>query len=216
MFNLLNSVTLDDLVDIAGVAGFILSFCLAVCGLWSNRISILLQDCELISLKEKPDFCFFLVFLCNKTKAPFSLVDIQIDDGTKHDLVPVQRTVFTYRSLGSEEKLPAGPVVLSREFPVRFDSYAAEVLLFPVSRQHIDMKYLHPGDSVHSQAGPLRKRFRVLRRLCTRQPQPRLVLHTSRGRRAIPMQVRSVRGLDRLQEYAVQKAALEEKLVFPS
>lgn len=87
MFNLLNSVTLDDLVDIAGVAGFILSFCLAVCGLWSNRISILLQDCELISLKEKPDFCFFLVCLCNKTKVPFSLVDIQIDDGTKHEMM---------------------------------------------------------------------------------------------------------------------------------
>ena len=215
MFNLLNSVTLDDLVDIAGVAGFILSFCLAVCGLWSNRISILLQDCELISLKEKPDFCFFLVCLCNKTKVPFSLVDIQIDDGTKHDLVPVQRTVFTYRSLGSEEKLPAGPVVLSREFPVRFEPYDAKVFLLELSRPNIDMKLLRLGAPAHNPEGrglPPRSHGKP----CTHRLPLRLVLNTSRGRRAVPIYVAEVQSLEYLRSYSVQKAALEEKLVFPS
>lgn len=214
MLGLINSITLDNLVDLAGVAGFVLSLCIAASSLWANRISISLQQCVFITSAHQKDTCFFFVCLSNQTKVPFSLVDVKIDDGTKHKPVSIQRTVFTYRSSGSNTRLPAGPVVLSQAFPVRFDSYAAEILLLPVSRQHIDIRYLHPDGLGHSQTAHLRKQFRALYKRYTHQPQPQLVLHTSRGRRAIPIYVDSVQGMDWLQKYAVQKAALEEKLTF--
>ena len=215
MESILIWMTRIDWVDAAGIAGFILSLCIAVSQLWKNRLKISLQNCVLIDPKTSGRFTFFLLCLCNKTAVPFSLTDIYIDDGTKNPPVPRQRSIFTYRNLGNEEKLPVGPVVLSQAFPVRFDSYAAEVLLIQVPSQNIDMRYLHPDALSHSQTGPIHKLFLQTRNRYMHRPRPQLVLHTSRGLRVIALDIQSVENMDWLEQYAVQKAASEGKIEFP-
>ena len=88
------------------------------------------------------------------------------------------------------------------------------VLLLELDRQNIDMRLLHPGDPAHNPEG----RSRIRRLLCIpyiHRPPLRLVLSTSRGRRAIPIYVSSAETWDYLESYAVRKAAYEEKVEFP-
>ena len=204
-----------DWADAAGVAGFGLSMCIAICQLWKNRLKVSLENCVLIDPATSGQFTFFLLCLCNKTAVPFTLTDICIDDASGGPPVPRQKSVFTYKTSGGERKLPVGPVVLSPVFPVRFDSYAAEVLLIQVQSQRINTKYLHPGDSNHSPEGRPCKLRRSICRRYKRQPQPRLILHTSRGRHAVALEIQSLECMDWLEQYAVQKAASQGKIEFP-
>ena len=96
---------------------------------------------------------------------------------------------------------------------MRFDSYAADVLLLEVLRQNIDTKLLHPD--CHDQAGLLRRRYLPFRRLCKRLFPIRLMIRTSRGAISIPVRVDSVQGWDWLETYAVHKAGNEGKISFP-
>lgn len=201
-------------VDIAGIAGFALSLILAVSQFIANRLKVKATSCILIDAPEIPGSVFFHVCLYNQTHLPFSLVDIRIDTGHNHKDVPIERTVRTYFFKGEPgRKAPAGPVVLSPAFPVRFDSYAADVLLLEVLRRHIDMKIL-PPDS-HSQEGLPHKRSLQFHRPCRRLSPLHLRLRTSRGSTSIPVRVESVQGWDWLETYAVQKAGNEGKISFP-
>lgn len=204
-----------SIVDLVGIAGFVLSVILALSQLWKSRLSIKAETFTLIDPgRYVPDSLFIFVCLSNKTSLPFSLIDYQIrlDRSTT---IPIEKTVRTYKSKETKDRLATGPVVLSKAFPVRFDSYASESFLIEVLRRNIDKTLLRPGAPAHSPAELLRKQFLHIRRLCTRQPLPQLVLNTSRGRRVIPIYVESVQNWDWLDKYAVQKAALEGKVSFP-
>ena len=207
-----------DWADTAGVAGFILSLFLAISQIWKNRLKISIDECIVINHKEASQHIFFFLRLCNKTSAPFTLTDILVDDGTGQGPVRRDTTVFTYNSLGSgagpDQKLPVGPVVLSPAFPVRFEPYGAEEMLIQVRRQQINSLYLRPGDPEHSPRGRLQSLFHRIHRRCMRLPQPRLVFRTSRGQRAVDLYVQSTQSWEWLETYAVQRGALEEKLVF--
>lgn len=208
-----------DWADTAGVAGFILSLFLAISQIWKNRLKISIDECIVINRRDTTQHIFFFLRLCNKTSAPFALTDILVDDGTGQGPVRRDTTVFTYNSPGSgsgpDQKLPVGPVVLSSAFPVRFEPYGAEEMLIQVCRQQINSQYLRPGDPEHSPRGRLQSLFRRIYRKCMRLPQPRLVFRTSRGQRAVALYVHSTQPWEWLEKYAVQKGALEEKLVFP-
>lgn len=208
-------ITVANLVDAAGIAGFVLSFILAVFQIWANRLRVSATDCVLVETDYSRDSVFLYICLYNKTNLPFSLIDAHINAGHDYRNIPVEKTVRTYCSEGGDKKAPVGPVVLSRAFPVRFDSYAAEVFLLEVSRQHIDMKSLHPVDPARNPAEHPHKRCHQIRMLCRRQPLLRLKLHTSRGRLSVPFQIGSVQGRAWLDMYAVRKAGYEEKILFP-
>lgn len=209
-------LTVENLVDAAGIAGFVLSLALAISQLWSNRLRIQATAGTVVETDRVRDAIFLYVCLYNRTNLPFSLLDVHMDAGRGYRNIPIERTVRTYYSQGEAgKKAPAGPVVLSREFPVRFDSYAAEAFLLEVCRQHIDMKLLHPDVWACSQAGHPRRQSLQIRRLCKRRPPLRLILHTSRGRISVPIPIESVQGWDWLETYAVQKAGYEEKITFP-
>lgn len=208
-------LTTAKLVDTAGIAGFVLSLILALSQLWANRLQVKSATGVLIETDRVRDSIFLYVCLYNGTNIPFSLLDIHINAGRNHKNISVERTVRTYYSKGvAGKKAPAGPVVLSREFPVRFDSYAAEVFLLEVHRQHIDMKLLRQDAQICSQAEHLHRRFPQIRTLCKHQPLLRLKLRTSRGRLSVPVRIESVQGWEWLEEYAVQKAGYEEKILF--
>ena len=203
------------LVDAAGIAGFVLSLILALSQLWANRLRVKSADGVLIETDRARNSIFLYICLYNRTNIPFSLIDIHIDAGRAYRNIPVERTVRTYYSKGvAGKKAPAGPVVLSRAFPVRFDSYAAESFLLEVHRQHIDMKLLHQDAQARSQTERSHGQFHQIRMLCKRQPLLRLKLRTSRGHLSVPVQIESVQGWDWLEEYAVQKAGYEEKISF--
>lgn len=215
---LVTALSKIDWADTAGVAGFILSLFLAVSQIWKNRLKISVDECIVINRKNTSQHIFFFLRLCNKTSVPFSLTDILVDDGTGRGPVRRDTTVFTYNSPGSgvgpDRKLPVGSVVLSPAFPLRFEPYGAEEMLIQVCRQQINMQYLHPGDPEHSPRGHLQSLFHRIRRRCMRLPQPRLVFRTSRGQRAVALYVQSTQPWEWLEKYAVQRGALEEKLVF--
>ncbi|MBD5169266.1 MAG: hypothetical protein HDT20_03980 [Oscillibacter sp.] len=208
-------LSMTTLVDAAGIAGFILSLSLAVSQLWAKRLRIKASDGVLVKAHYAHDLVFLHVCLYNRTDLPFSLIDIHVNAGRGHRNVPIEKTVRTYCSKGGNGKLPVGPVVLSREFPVRFDSYAAEVFLLEVGYQHIDMKFLRLDDSLHSQAEHPRRRFPQIHMPCKRPPRLRLKLRTSRGRLSVPVQIVSVQGREWLETYAAQKAGYKEKILFP-
>ena len=208
-------LTIATLVDAAGIAGFVLSMILAVSQIWANRLAVRVADCILINPKDDSKSIFLYVCLCNKTNLPFSLVGVCIDTGKGFRAVPIERTVRTYSSDGGGNRAAVKPVVLSQAFPVRFDSYAAEVFLFEVLRQHIDVQILHPDGPDRSQEEHLRRQYLQIHRQYRHRHLPHLVLSTSRGRLSIPMPVSSVQDMKWLQTYAVQKAGHEEKLVFP-
>ena len=204
----------QNLVGIAGIAGFLLSLFLAVSQFLANRLHIKAERFILIDANEIQDAVFLYVCLYNQTSLPFSLVDVYINAGHNYKHVPIERTVRTYYFKGNPGKrAPAGPVVLSPAFPVKFDSYGAEVFLLEVLRQHIDMQFLRP-DSRNQEESP-HKRFSLFRRLYKRLFPPRLILRTSRGSISIPVRVESVQGWDWLENYAVQKAGHEGKISFP-
>lgn len=208
-------LTTATLVDAAGIAGFVLSLVLAVSQLWSNRLQIKSASGTVIETDRVRNSVFLYVCLYNRTSIPFSLLDVHINIGRGYRNIPVERTVRTYYSKGEAgKKVPAGPVVLSREFPVRFDAYAAEVFLFEVCRQHIDTKFLHPDASGRSQEEQPHRLSLQIRRLYKRQPLLRLNLHTSRGQLSIPVSIESVQGWEWLETYAVQKAGYEGKISF--
>lgn len=207
--------TIRNLVDAAGIAGFFLSLLLAVSQIWANRLRIRGADCVLVEPHSIPGSVFLYVCLFNRTNLPFSLIDIHINAGPGRRNIPIEKTVRTYASSGNAQKAPVEPVVLSQAFPVRFDSYGAEVFLLEVLRQHIDTKSLHPDEPAHSQAGPRRKQFPQIRKLCRRQPRLRLKLRTSRGRFSVTVRIGSVQGWAWLEAYAVQKAGHEGKILFP-
>ena len=120
-------LTTANLVDAAGIAGFVLSFVLAVSQLWSNRLRVRATAGTLIETDRIRNSVFLHVCLYNKTSLPFSLLDVHVTAGRRCRNIPVERTVRTYYSKGKAgQKAPAGPVVLSREFPVQFDSYRSE------------------------------------------------------------------------------------------
>ena len=208
-------LSIATLVDAAGIAGFVLSLTLAISQLWANRLRIKASEGTLINAKYAPNSVFLHVCLHNRTNLPFSLIDVHIDAGRGHRNVPIDRTVRTYCSKGGPNKFPVGPVVLSRSFPVRFDSYAAEVFLLEVGCQHIDTQFLRQLDPSRSQAEYPHRRFLQIHKLCRRPPQLRLNLNTSRGRISVPVQIASVQGWEWLEAYAVQKAGYEEKILFP-
>lgn len=205
-----------DWVDIAGVAGFVLSLSIAISQALSNRLRIKAGPFTLIEAYNKaPDSIFLFVCLSNRTKIPFSLTDVYISLGKNGGKVKIERTVRTYRRNETANKLAVKPVVLSQTFPVRFESYASQVFLLEVLRQNIDMKSLRPDAPAHSPKEPIHRPLCRMRNPYTRSLRPRLVLSTSRGRRAIPIYVEEVQNWDWLEAYAVRKAALEEKIVFP-
>lgn len=206
---------LDKMVDIAGVLGFALSVTLAISGIISNRLRLSVGEIILIEANRKaPDSVFLLFTITNRISVPFSLVNAMIRDKCNKTYVSFERTVRTYTCRASNERLAVKPVVLSQAFPVRFEPYDAKVFLLELSRQRIDMKYLRRDVPVHSQAVHPRIQ-RLKHKLCTRRLPLRLVLNTSRGRREAPIFVSEVHSWNFLEKYAVQKAAYEEKIVFP-
>ena len=208
-------LTLKNLVDVAGIAGFLMSIILAILQFRANRLRVSAMECTLIETTHARDSVFLYVCLNNKTRQPFSLVDVCIDAGGKLGEIPVKKTVRTYPKGDPGKRAPTGPVVLSPAFPVRFDSYAAEVFLFEVARQHIDIKSFHLDAPVDSQAElPYRQSPRT-HRPCKHRPRIRLKLYTSRGRLSVSAQIASVQGWEWLERYAVQKAGHEEKILFP-
>lgn len=213
----LAQITLSNLVDAAGIAGFALSLFLAIINVWTNRLQIKMSECVLVESDPKrfPNSIFLYVCLVNKTNLPFSLVSVHIDAGKNHSHIPIESTVRTFQAPLTDDKAGVEPVVLSQAFPARFDSYAAEVFLLEVLRQNIDVQSLHPDDPTHNQTGHLHRRFLQIHKLCRHRHLPWLVLNTSRGRRAIPIDVASVQQWEWLRQYAVQKAGHEEKLIFP-
>ena len=212
MFEWLNPAIL---VDAAGIAGFLLSLTLAIFQFLANRLRVSATNCVLVETAHARDSVFLYVCLYSKTRQPFSLIDVRIDAGRGHSEIPVEKTVRTYRSKGNDSKAPVKPVVLSRAFPVRFDSYAAEAFLLEASRQHIDMKFLHPDAPACSQEGPPHSQSPQTHKPCKHRPQLRLKLRTSRGLLSVPVQIDSVQGWEWLEHYAVQKAGHEEKILFP-
>ncbi len=216
MFVPLNDITLDTLVSIAGVLGFVLSVILAAYQIITNwmRVStdgiVLVDDC-----KESPKSVFLLFALVNKTRLPFTLTNLHIRDRVLRKDVKIETSIQTFRRLSTEDKLEVKPVVLSQVFPVRFDAYDAKLFLFEVSRQNIDTTLFHLDASAHNQTGHFGK-FYFLYRLCTHRPRFRLVMHTSRGRRVVEMNLRSVEKWEYLQSYAIQRAAGEGKIIFSS
>lgn len=211
---MLEWLTSVNLVDAAGIAGFFLFLAIAISQLWANRLRISATDCILVETVRARDSAFLYVCLSNKTKQPFSLIDVRIDTGWRHREIPVKKTVRTYLSKGNDNKAPVKPVVLSRAFPVRFDSYAAEVFLLEVPRQCIDMKQFHPDTPAYSQEEPPHSQFPRTHRPCKHRPQIRLKLYTSRGLLSVSVQIASVQGWEWLEQYAVQKAGYEEKILF--
>lgn len=212
---MLEWLTVANLVDAAGISGFVLSLVLAISQLWANRLRVKSANGVLIETDRARNSIFLYVCLYNRTNIPFSLIDIHIDAGRDHRNISVERTVRTYCSKGvAGKKFPAGPVVLSREFPARFDSYAAEVFLLEVHRQHIDMKLLRQDAQARNQTEHPRRQSPQIRMLYKRQPPLWLKLRTSRGRLSVPVQIESVQGWEWLEEYAVQKAGHEEKILF--
>ena len=210
----LSAVTLDNWVDIAGILGFALSVYLAIRQIISNRMSISAKPFILIeAYDEAPDSVFLLATLYNRTSNPFSLISLYIRDRTNKSDIPIQPGVRIYSAKTTEDKAAVKPVVLSSRFPVRFEPYDAHVLLLELDRQNIDMKLLHPCDPAHDPEG----RSRIQRFLCKpymhRLPL-RLMLNTSRGRRAIPIYVSATEKWKYLERYAVRKAAHEDKLGF--
>ena len=206
---------LQILVDIVGVLGFLLSLMLAISKLVSNRLRISAGDMVLIDANQKAkNSLFILVTLTNKISIPFTVTGVSIRNKTNHVETQIEKTVRTYTRRANDAKLAVKPVVLSQEFPARFEPYDAKVFLFELSRQRIDSKLLLRDVPVHSPAGlPLLRRFQ--HKLYIHQLPFRLVLNTSRGRRAIPIVVSEVRDWDFLESFAVQKAAYEEKILFP-
>ena len=203
------------LANVAGVAGFILSLILAVSQLLTNRLKIKASGCVLIETKHVRDSVFLCVCLHNHTNLPFSLIDLHINAGHGYRNVPVEQTIRTYYSKGDPGKrAPTGPVVLSPAFPVRFDSYAAEVLLLEVLRQNINTKFLLP-DGLDNRGERLHTQFHPFHRLYRRLFPLRLKLRTSRGPISIPVHIESVQGWNWLEKYAVRKAGHEGKILFP-
>ena len=211
----LSAVSLDNWVDIVGILGFGLSLYLAIHQFLVNRMKISAKPFVLIEAYNKvPNSIFLLATLYNKTRNPFSLISLHVRDRKSKIDIPVEPVVRTFAARATDDKAAVRPVVLSPRFPVRFEPYEAHVLLLELDRQNIDMRLLHPGDPAHNPEG----RSRIRRLLCTpyihRLPL-RLVLSTSRGRRAIPIYVSSAETWDYLESYAVRKAAYEEKVEFP-
>ena len=205
----------ENLVDIAGVLGFVLSLFLAISKAVSNRLWISAGEMILIdAIPKAPSSLFLLVMLTNRISVPFTLVNVFVRDKKSKIDVPVEKTVRTYTCHPSDGRLAVKPVVLSQEFPARFEPYAAKVFLLELSRQRISTPHLLQGAPARSQEG-LPLPLRLLYKLYTHRLPLRLVLNTSRGRRAIPIAVSSVQNWDFLESYAVQKAAYEEKIVFP-
>ena len=209
------TLTVADLVDIAGIAGFVLSLLLAISQIWSSRLRIDADSGVFIQTSLFPESIFLDVILYNKTSLPFSLIQIQIDSGKGYRNMPIEKTVRTYQGHESKDRLAVKPVVLSREFPVKFDSYAAEEFFLEVSHLHINPLLLHPGEATHNPTGRLRTLFHRIRKLCTPPPRLRLVLHTSRGRRVVSIPVTPFQDWDWLETYAVRKAGHAGLIVFP-
>lgn len=200
--------------DIAGVAGLALSLALAVIQLISNKLRIKLERAVLITTHRTSDSLFLFVTLTNKGKEPFSLIDVYLDMGNKRK-VPVERRVRTFSQRATDDKAEVKPVVLSRAFPVRFDSYASEEFLLELLRLNIELKSLLPSDPTQNPMGHLHTLCCQIRMLYTRLLPPRLVLNTSRGRRVIHLQASELKGWDWLELYAVRKAGYENKIIFP-
>ena len=209
-------MSLNQLVDIAGVCGFILSLILAISKLLSSRLRVKAGTFTIIDTANVPNSVFLFVTLTNCINVSFSLVDVYIRDIHQKIDIPVEKTVRTYRHRPTNDRLAVKPVVLSQEFPARFEPYDAKVFLLEVSRRRIYIERLRslPDASIRNpEARPLLQRFRY--KLYTRQLPFRLMLNTSRGRLSIPIFVSAVEGWNFLDQYAVQKAAYEEKIAFP-
>lgn len=206
---------LNDLVDIAGVLGFVLSLILAVLQLIRNRLRIFASPAILIDANPRvPGSIFLLLTLANKISLPFSLISVSIKETPTGRIIPVETTVRTYTCHPTEVRLAVKPVVLSQGFPARFEPYESKVFLLELLRQNIDMKFLRPGDPTHNPGE--QSRIQYLLDMPYRHQLPlRLVMNTSRGRREVPIFVSESQSWDFLEKYAVQKAAYEEKIVFP-
>lgn len=212
------NLTLSDYVGLAGVFGFALSVVLAITQMCSSRLRIGFGDFERFEYAKVPGSVFMHVFLYNKSRIPFSLISIHIQERRNSKEIPIEQTLRTFRRPVKKDRLGVEPVLLSPAFPVRFDSYAGDEIWFEVSRlriAHLDLTP-HPDVPVRNLAEPLRRLCSRIRRRCTRRLLPVLVLHTSRGRRVIPIRVSSVGGSEEFELYAIRKAGCEEKLVFPS
>lgn len=187
MPELINSISLKDLVDAVGVAGFVLSLVLAVTGALANRLSVSANPVVLIDDNSNaPESVFLLVTLSNQTRVPFSLTSLYLLDRTSGAEISFEKTIRTYTQPASDNRLAAKPVVLSQAFPARFEPYDSKVFLLGLSRPNIDMKLLRQGGPAHNPEGrglPPRSHGKP----CTHRLPLRLVLNTSRGRRAIPM-----------------------------
>lgn len=206
---------LNDLVDIAGVLGFVLSLCLAILQLMRNRLRIFASPIILIDANPKaPNSIFLMLTLANKISLPFSLTSVGVKDTSTGKIIPVETTVRTYMCHPTEKRLAVKPVVLSQAFPARFEPYESKVFLLELLRRNIDTKALRPGDPTHNPGE--QSRIQHLLDMPYRHQLPlRLVMNTSRGRREVPIFVSENQSWDFLEKYAVQKAAYEEKIVFP-
>lgn len=212
------NLTLSDYVGLAGVFGFALSVILAVIQVRSSWFRVGFSDFERLEYSKVPDSIFIHVCLYNKSRIPFSLIGIHIQERRNSKKIPIEQTLYTFRKPIRDNRLGVGPVLLSPVFPMRFDSYAGNEILFEVSRSHIAHLDLtpHPDVPARNPMERLRKRCSHICTLCTRPPLPVLVLHTSRGRCVIPIRVSLVGGSEEFELYAIRKAGREDKLVFPS
>lgn len=70
-----------NLADAAGVAGFLLSLALAIFQFLSNRLRVSATNCVFVETVHARDSVFLYVCLYNKTKQPFSLIDVRVDTG---------------------------------------------------------------------------------------------------------------------------------------
>lgn len=220
-----------DLVDIAGVLGFVLSLLIVMSRILASRLKIKVEDIVFIDDQEFPKSVFISFFISNRIKLPFSLISISLkfiefNDVKKFRLkkflcgcvhnVSISPVVLTYSDLNpTKDKYPVKPVILSSKYPLRFDSYDALHVLIEVDRQHGSglSHILH--QQARSPKEPGHPLFRRIRNIYTRQPLPLLVLNTSRGRREACLCVSAVEDRKWLEAFAVRKAALEGKVIFP-
>lgn len=204
-----------DWADLVGISGFVLSCILAISQLISNRLEIQLKECTVIDTEDprnEKNFVFFHVCLSNKTKVPFSLVDVLIDDGTKREPIPIDKSAFIYPPTDDARKPISKPVLLSPWFPVRFDSYAAELLLLKVDRHYIEMNTFRPDGSPCTRKRRIQLQFPHIRRLCTHRSQPCLILQTTRGKRVLDLAVDALETDEYLEKLGYRKAVHEDKI----
>ena len=206
-------MALGTVVDLAGVAGFLLSLTIAIAGIYKGRLRLKLVKTELLSASHHNGVFFLLFTLSNQTSTPVTILSADIRQGEQS--AKAIDTVFSSEINRSD--FDSGLITITSSFPLEIGGYAAAEICVPFD--HPEIKEILRAQALESDdpsepppPAALHQMQHLLSHIacgCFHKSVFQLALlqiRTTRGTRAYPLRVESVGDQPEIRAYVVRKS----------